>query len=38
MDGDVTLETTGIGGSTFLWIVAGGSTELDDLPSAAAAG
>jgi signal transduction histidine kinase len=35
MDGDVTLEQTGVAGSTFLWTVAGGSTELDDLPSAA---
>jgi len=37
MDGDVTLEATGLAGSTFLWTVAGGSTELDDLPSAAVA-
>ena len=35
MDGDVTLETTGSDGSTFLWSVAGGSTEPDDLPAAA---
>src|SRR5262249_12147624 len=37
MDGDVTLESTGLGGSTFLWTVAGGSTEVDALPSAVAA-
>jgi len=35
MDGDVTLEETGSDGSTFLWTVAGGSTELHDLPAAA---
>jgi DNA-binding NarL/FixJ family response regulator len=37
MDGDVTLESTGLAGSTFLWSMAGGSAELDDLPRAAAA-
>jgi signal transduction histidine kinase len=37
MDGDVTLESTGLVGSTFLWSVAGGSAELDDLPARAAA-
>jgi signal transduction histidine kinase len=37
MDGDVTLESTGLAGSTFLWSVAGGSAELDDLPARAAA-
>jgi DNA-binding NarL/FixJ family response regulator/anti-sigma regulatory factor (Ser/Thr protein kinase) len=38
MDGDVTLESTGLAGSTFLWSVAGGSAELDDLPARAATG
>jgi DNA-binding NarL/FixJ family response regulator len=37
MDGDVTLESTGPAGSSFLWTVAGGSTEVDDLPAAMAA-
>ncbi len=37
MDGDVTLETTGATGSTFVWTVAGGSTELRSLPAPAAA-
>ena len=37
MDGDVTLESTGPTGSTFVWTVAGGSTELRDLPFPAAA-
>jgi DNA-binding NarL/FixJ family response regulator len=37
MDGDVALESTGLAGSTFVWTVAGGSTDLHDLPPAAAA-
>jgi len=37
MDGDVTLESSGRAGSTFLWTVAGGSTELEDRPPAVAA-
>jgi DNA-binding NarL/FixJ family response regulator/anti-sigma regulatory factor (Ser/Thr protein kinase) len=37
MDGDVTLASTGPTGSTFVWTVAGGSTEFRDLPFPAAA-
>jgi hypothetical protein len=37
MDGDVTLASTGPAGSTFVWTVAGGSTELRDVPFPAAA-
>ena len=38
MDGDVTLESTGLAGSTFVWTLAGGSTEPHELPAAAATG
>jgi signal transduction histidine kinase len=37
MDGDVTLESTGPTGSTFVWTVAGGSSQLRDLPFPAVA-
>jgi len=37
MDGDVTLEATGLAGTTFLWSVAGGPIALAELPSRVAA-
>jgi DNA-binding NarL/FixJ family response regulator/anti-sigma regulatory factor (Ser/Thr protein kinase) len=37
MDGDVTLESTGVAGTTFLWSVAGGPGVITELPPRIAA-
>jgi hypothetical protein len=37
MDGDVTLESTGLAGTSFLWSVAGGPSVLTELPPRVAA-